>query len=80
MVKIRLERRGKKNNPFYRIVVTDQRNKRGGKALENVGYWNPQTNEKSIKKEAIKKWVGKGAQITPAVKKLLSKTKKTIKK
>lgn len=71
MIKIRLERRGKKNSPFYRIVATDQRNKIGGNSLETLGYWNPKTKEKSIKKDLIKKWVEKGAQVSEAVKKLL---------
>jgi len=73
MVIIRLERRGKTNHPFYRVVATDERKKIGGKSLEILGFWNPQTNEKSIKKEAIKAWVEKGAKISPAVTKLMEK-------
>jgi len=73
MIKIRLERRGKTNSPFYRIVATDERNKIGGKYLENLGFWNPQTKEKIIKKDLVKKWVEKGAKISTAVKKLMEK-------
>ena len=73
MVIIRLERRGKTNHPFYRIVATDERKKIGGKSLEILGSWNPHTDEKNIKKEALKKWVEKGAKISPAVKKLMEK-------
>jgi len=73
MVIIRLERRGKKNHPFYRIVATDKRKKIGGRSLETLGFWNPHTNEIKIKKESVKKWVEKGAKITSAVKKLIKK-------
>jgi small subunit ribosomal protein S16 len=73
MVIIRLERRGKTNSPFYRIVATDERKKIGGSSLETLGFWNPHSNEKEIKKDLIEKWVKKGAKISPAVKKLMSK-------
>lgn len=72
MVKIRLSRFGKKKTPFYRIVVVDERSKLKGKFLEVVGYWDPQKNKKTIKKESIKKWMGKGAKLSQAVQKLLT--------
>lgn len=71
MIRIRLERRGKTNNPFYRIVATDKRKKIGGKSLEILGYWDPYTKKVDIKKDLVKKWVEKGAQISQAVKKLI---------
>ncbi|MGB6838667.1 MAG: 30S ribosomal protein S16 [Microgenomates group bacterium] len=73
MVKIRLARGGVKNNPFYRIVVIDEKRKRGGKPLEIVGFWHPAKDIIKIDKKKIKDWVGKGAQVTQAVKKLLEK-------
>jgi len=73
MVIIRLERRGKTNNPFYRIVATDERKKLGGSSLETLGYWNPHSNEKEVNKAGIKKWVEKGAKVSDAVKKLMEK-------
>jgi len=73
MVIIRLERKGKRNHPFYRIVATDERKKIGGRSLETLGFWDPHTNEISIKKDLVKKWVGKGAKISDAVKKLMEK-------
>lgn len=73
MVIIRLERRGKKNHPFYRIVATDERKKIGGTSLETLGFWDPHTQEKKLEKESIKKWVEKGAKISNAVKKLMEK-------
>ena len=41
MVKIRLARGGAKKRPFYHIVATDQRNKRDGRSIERLGYYNP---------------------------------------
>lgn len=71
MVKIRLQRIGKKNDPFYRIVAIDQKRGRGGKALEILGHWNPKKEEKELDKKAINSWVKKGAIMSPAVKKLM---------
>ncbi|RJR30408.1 30S ribosomal protein S16 [Candidatus Microgenomates bacterium] len=72
MVKIRLSRQGKRNDPFYRIVATDSAKKRSGKMLEILGYWHPRVDSKEINKKAIEAWVAKGAQVSPAVKKLMS--------
>ena len=70
-VKIRLTRQGKKNDPFYRIVAIDESRKRGGQALEILGFWHPQSNLVEVKKENIDSWVSKGAQVSPAVSKLM---------
>ena len=71
MVKIRLTRGGAKKRPFYHIVVTDQRNKRDGRAIERVGFYNPvaQGNEPRLQLDAerVKHWVGVGAQLTEKV-------------
>lgn len=71
MVKIRLARYGKKNNPVYRIVAIDHQNKNNGKALEVLGFWHPSADAKEVDKKAIDAWVKKGAQVSDAVKKLL---------
>lgn len=71
MVKIRLTRQGKKNDPFYRIIAIDHQAKRSGKALEILGHWHPRENVKKVNKKAIEKWVAQGAQVSPAVEKLL---------
>lgn len=71
MVKIRLQRQGKKNSPFYRIVAIDEAKKSNGQPLEVVGFWNPEKNDVKIDKKKIKAWVEKGAIVTPGVKKLL---------
>ena len=75
-VKIRLTRMGKKKNPFYRIVVADQRSRRDGAPIEELGYYNPMTNPADIKIDAEKatKWLNNGAQPTDTVRSLLKKT------
>ena len=73
MVKIRLKRMGKKKAPFYRIVVADARSPRDGRFIEELGYYNPNTepSEFKIDEENAKKWLGNGAQPTAEVAKLL---------
>jgi len=72
MLKIRFFRTGRKNNPFYRIVVTDSRNApQGGRFRERLGFFNPLTKETSLNEERIKYWLGVGAQASPRVHNLL---------
>jgi len=71
MVKIRLARLGKKNNPFYRVVAVDSAKKLSGEFLAILGFWHPQQNTIKIDKKSINEWVKKGAQISPAVKELM---------
>ncbi|MBR7164673.1 MAG: 30S ribosomal protein S16 [Clostridia bacterium] len=75
-VKIRLTRMGKKKNPFYRVVVMDQRARRDGAAIEEIGYYNPMTEPAEIKIDAEKatKWLDNGAQPTATVRTLLKKS------
>ena len=75
MVKIRLKRMGAKKKPFYRIVVADSRVARDGKAIQEIGYYDP-TKEPAVIKvdaEAAKKWIGNGAQPTDTVRSILKK-------
>ncbi len=74
-VKIRLTRMGKKKNPFYRIVVADERSRRDGAPIEEIGYYNPMTNPADVKIDAEKatKWLNNGAQPTDTVRSLLKK-------
>ena len=78
MVKIRLTRGGAKKRPFYHIVVTDQRNKRDGRSIERLGYFNPIAtgNEKRIELDAerVKHWVSHGAQMTDKVRALVKES------
>ncbi len=71
-VKIRLKRMGSKKNPFYRIVVADIRSPRDGKFIEEVGYYNPLTEPKTIKVDAekVNKWIKNGAKPTDTVNRL----------
>jgi len=64
---------GKKKQPTYRIVVTDQRNARNGEYIEKLGFYNPIKGEIKIEKEKIDLWVKKGAQLAESVKNLLKK-------
>ena len=75
-VKIRLTRMGKKKNPFYRVVVADERSRRDGAPIEEIGYYNPMTEPADIKIDAEKaaKWLANGAQPTDTVRALLKKT------
>ena len=74
MVKIRLTRGGAKKRPFYHIVATDQRNKRDGRSLERLGYFNPiaGANEKRIELDAgrMQHWLDHGAQMSDKVRML----------
>lgn len=74
-VKIRLKRMGKKQKPFYRIVVADVKSKRDGEAIEELGYYNPIPNNTEIKinEETTLKWLKNGAQPTDTVRSILSK-------
>ena len=71
-VKIRLKRIGEKKVPMYRIVVAEASTPRNGRAIEEIGTYNPNTDPAEVKvdAEAAKKWIANGAQPTTVVKKL----------
>lgn len=72
MLVIRFQRRGKKNQPFFRLIVCDKDNPpRGGRALELLGFFNPLTKEKQLKAERLKYWLSVGAQPSDRVHNLL---------
>ena len=75
MVKIRLRRMGRRNRPFYRVVVTDSRSPRDGKFIELIGHYNPLTDPSTvaIDEEKALKWLRCGAQPTDTVRSLLRK-------
>ena len=75
MGKIRLKRMGMKKKPFYRLVVTDSRNPRDGRFIEEIGYYNPVSNPVELEgnDERAKYWRGVGAQPTDTVRGLLKK-------
>jgi small subunit ribosomal protein S16 len=72
-VKLRLTRVGSKKNPIYRVVVADSRSPRDGRFIEIVGRYNPQTDPSTIEldEEKVREWIGKGAQPTGSVQRLL---------
>ena len=72
--KIRLKRMGSKKNPFYRVVVADERAPRDGRFIEEVGYYNPLTKELKLDNEKAVEWIGKGAQPTDTARALLKKS------
>ncbi len=67
---------GAKKAPFYRVVVADSRYPRDGRFIEEIGYYNPQTEPAEVKIDAdlAKKWLANGAQPTETVKALLKKS------
>jgi small subunit ribosomal protein S16 len=75
MVTIRLARSGAKKRPFYNIVVTDRRNRRDGRYIERVGYFNPvatgQAERLTVNRERVDYWLAQGAQASERVASLL---------
>lgn len=78
MVKIRLQREGKKKSPFYHIVVADSKSPRDGKIIEQIGTYNPMTTPATIvlDKTKAEEWMKKGAQPTDTVTALINKIEK----
>ena len=75
MVTIRMSRGGAKKRPFYQIVVTDSRNRRDGRFIERVGFFNPvaRGNEERLRvdRERVDYWLSQGAQTSERVASLL---------
>ena len=82
MVVIRLARGGAKNRPFYSVVVADSRNRRDGRFIERVGFYNPVAaeGEESLRFAAdrVTYWVGQGAQMSDTVHRLWKQAKKAL--
>jgi small subunit ribosomal protein S16 len=73
MIKLRLKRYGKKREVSYRIVAALSTSRRDGRPLEELGFYNPRTDEVHFKTEAIVKRLQQGAQPTDTVRRLLEK-------
>ena len=75
MVTIRLSRGGAKKRPFYSIVVADSRNKRDGRFIEKVGFFNPRATggevKLHVKSDRVDYWLSQGAQASDRVSSLL---------
>jgi small subunit ribosomal protein S16 len=72
-VRMRLTRIGSKKNPIYRVVVADSRSPRDGRFIDIVGRYNPQPDPSIIELDEakVKEWLGRGAQPSDAVARLL---------
>ena len=75
MVRIRMQRFGRTHRPFYRINAIDQRTRRNGRVLENLGHYNPMEKDADkqivLKEDRIKDWLGRGAQPSETVRDML---------
>ena len=75
MLKLRLKLIGRRGQPCYRIIVADSRVKRDGRAIEEVGFYNPITKETHLKLDRIVSRLETGARPTDTVRNLLVKAK-----
>jgi small subunit ribosomal protein S16 len=75
MIKIRLAKTGKRNAPFFRLVVADSRTKRNGKIIERIGFYSPKSQPPTFKydQKRLTHWLSQGAQMTETVRKLIKK-------
>lgn len=75
MLKIRLRRMGARNQPYYRVVVSDSRRTSQAEVLEEIGSYHPlrEPAAVSIDRERAKFWIGRGADVSPTVRSLLSR-------
>ncbi len=75
-LRLRLTRLGAKKRPFYRIVAVNSENRRDGRALDYLGYYNPmvQPEEVKVDNEKAKMWIDRGAKPTETVRSLLRKS------
>lgn len=73
--RIRLSRRGRRNTPFYRIVVADRERSRDGRFIEVIGTYDPTDDVKGLvaKKDRFEYWVAKGALPTETVSDLMKR-------
>lgn len=74
-VQIRLARHGSRKSPFYRIVVTDRRNRRDGRFIENIGTFNPVSEPVAFKLDRTRLdfWQARGARPSATVARLMKK-------
>ena len=77
MVRIRLQRLGRTHRPFYRINAIDQRTRRNGQVIENLGWFNPMEHDEAkqvhLKEDRIKDWLSRGAKPSETVEDMLAK-------
>jgi small subunit ribosomal protein S16 len=82
MVTIRLSRGGAKKRPFYHVVVTDSRNRRDGRYIERLGFFNPLAKGAEVRlhlnQERLHYWLSQGAQTSERVASLMKQQAKAI--
>ena len=80
-VVIRLRKEGKKNRPYFRVVVTDKLSPRDGRFLEMVGTYNPMGKHEGmkLKLDRIDHWIGKGAKASETVAGFIRKARRATK-
>lgn len=71
MLMIRLQRVGKKNEPHFRVVLTEKTTSPRGKHIELLGFLDPKSKARSIKKERVLHWMSKGAKLSDTVHNIL---------
>jgi len=76
MLKIRLRRMGARNQPFYRVVVSDSRSTPTARAVEEIGIYDPTHKPPRIEldRDRVEYWVGRGAQLSDTVRQLVART------
>jgi small subunit ribosomal protein S16 len=79
VVRIRLQRTGRKNRPFYRIQVLDERTRRDGAGIEQIGWYDPVARDESkqlnLNEDRAKYWISVGAQPSGTVRDILARRK-----
>tara|TARA_B100000497_G_C7562039_1_gene339011 strand:- start:415 stop:657 length:243 start_codon:yes stop_codon:yes gene_type:complete len=75
MIKLRLKKYGRKGQPCYRIVAMDSRTKRDGRSIEELGFYNPMTDEVHLKFQEIITRLRQGAKPTETVHNIFIKAK-----
>ena len=77
MVALRLQRKGTKNRPYYKIVAADKRSPRDGRYIEQIGTYDPLVEGENwkIDLEKANKWIGDGAQPSDTVRDIIRKAK-----
>jgi len=71
---IRLRQQGRSNAQTYRLVVTDKKNPRDGKYIENLGWYNPLKGEEMVKAERVEHWLGLGAELSESAKEMVHRS------
>jgi small subunit ribosomal protein S16 len=74
MLKLRLKRAGRKRSPSYRLIIMENRYKRDGRPIDEVGYYNPISKQYNFEIDKIKKWLNYGVKPTTTVLNLLKKS------